>query len=59
MTRPVLCLFATLAAGVASALSLGDFAAVHKARLTVEGPNRVRLELPSAEWDSEIPAALK
>ena len=54
MTRPLLCLFASLVAGAASALSLGDFAAVHKARLTVEGPNRVRLELPSAEWDSGL-----
>lgn len=35
----------------ASALSLSDFTAVHTARVTHEGPNRVRLELPSAEWD--------
>ena len=39
---------------VASALSLADFEAVHKARVTGEGPNQVRLELPSAEWDSGL-----
>ena len=35
----------------ASALTLSDFSAVHKARVTREGANQVRLELPSAEWD--------
>ena len=38
----------------ASALSLSDFTAVHTARVTHEGPNRVRLELPSAEWDCQM-----
>ena len=41
-------------ASVVSALSLGDFQAVHKARVTAEGPNQVHLELPSAEWDSGL-----
>lgn len=41
-------------AGVASALSLGDFSPVHKARMVVEGTNAVRLVLNSGEWGSGL-----
>lgn len=39
-----------LAAALA-ALSLNDFKPAYRARVTPEAPNRVRLDLPSAEWD--------
>ena len=43
------------ACAVAShAVTLDDFSAVHKARVVHEGANRLRLDLPSAEWDSGI-----
>ena len=38
----------------AASLTLDDFVAVHKARVTHEGANCLRLDLPSAEWDSGI-----
>ena len=43
-----------MASVLAATLSLSDFEAVHKARVTEEGPNQVHLELPSAEWDSGL-----
>lgn len=45
---------AILFAGTALAVTLDDFQAVYKAKMTREGPNQVRLILPSAEWDSGL-----
>lgn len=54
MNRTIGCLLNLCVASLAWGLSLSDFAPVHKARLTPEGTNQLRLQLPSAEWDSGL-----
>lgn len=49
MTGSGLILTAALAA-----VSLNDFKPVHRARVSEEAPNQVRLDLPSAEWSSGL-----
>ena len=51
--RMRLFLLVLLVAGLCGAeLTLDAFTSVYKARVTHEGRNRLRLELPSAEWDA-------
>lgn len=47
-------MFGTILAVALAALSLSDFKPVHRAQVTPEAPNQVRLDLSSAEWDSGL-----
>ena len=55
MNRPLLAVLAAVLAlaGLASP-TLDDFAGVHKAKVTKEGPNQVRVRFASAEWGAGI-----
>ncbi len=46
--------FALMSVAATAAISLDSFKPVHKGQVTKEGPNVVRLSLPSAEWKSGL-----